>query len=123
MKGIRLKKSFSLLEVSIATVLLTMILVSIFGIFGQGYRYLRKAKMRNIALLLAQEKIEEEFNWPLAPGSISEAPVSGFPDFNRTVSVITPYLTDNDLARITVTVSWGVGPTQALTLESLKANY
>lgn len=58
-----MKKALSLIEVCIAIVIVSIVLVSMVGIFSQGYRYLRKSRTRTGAYNLAKGIMEQYSDW------------------------------------------------------------
>lgn len=135
------KRALSLIEVCISIVIVAMVLASMVGIFSQGYRYLRKARMKTTAYFLAQEKMEElstdsDATLFSAPDSHDEArgvvDATLFPGFEREVDVTCPYdpcvppasCPYPNLAQITVIVYWqGEQGEQSFRLVSLVANF
>jgi prepilin-type N-terminal cleavage/methylation domain-containing protein len=131
----RSSNGLSLIEVCIAIAILAVMLTSFSGIFNQGYRFLRKARMNNLACLLAQEQMEKllhnsSFSYL---GSINGAtqPLSApYQDFSGQVNITYPATgegssssVDANLTRITVTIYWqGQSGQQNLTLTSLVSN-
>ncbi|MCX5708735.1 MAG: prepilin-type N-terminal cleavage/methylation domain-containing protein [Candidatus Omnitrophica bacterium] len=122
-------RGLSLIEVCVAIAIMAIILVSLSGIFNQGYRFLRKTRMNHLACLLAQEQMENlthEYIFP-SPGSFNN--VENLGDFTRQVILICPAAQGSDpavnatLAEISVTVSWqGQSGVQSFTLTSMVSN-
>lgn len=114
-------KSFTLLEVLIATVILTVGVIVITWAFGAGIFAAADIEDVDLALNIAQGKMENIKNTPL--GSLSDSgPVADidFPRFSTTVNVAegqNPMLID-------VTVIWNVkGGLASSTLTTLVADY
>jgi len=110
-------RGLNLVELMIAIVITVFIAMSLMSIFAQGYRNLRKARMRQAAYFLAQEKIEmlsdgDYVASELAAGhSLNESKAylsAPFADFQREVSVINPDPStgDSNLSLVNVTVYW-----------------
>jgi prepilin-type N-terminal cleavage/methylation domain-containing protein len=136
--GIKSFQGLSLIEVCIAIAILAIVLVSLSGIFNQGYRFLRKARMNHLACLLAQEQMENltneyiftDLNANIDYFNQTEVLSGPFQGFNRTVNVTywasegSDPLVREDLAQINVTVSWqGQSGVQNYNLTSLVVNY
>jgi prepilin-type N-terminal cleavage/methylation domain-containing protein len=124
------KRAFSLIEIVISIALLTIVMSAMLSIFVQGQRYVRKNRFGTIAGFLIQEKLEELYTTAPTlfsnPGSYNEvrAAVAGFTGFDREVLVTSPYLGDNGLAFLRVTVWWqGETGEQSRTVQTVKANY
>jgi prepilin-type N-terminal cleavage/methylation domain-containing protein len=99
------KKGFSLLELLLATVLLSIGLVGLVNVFSIGLTESSQAKYFSVAKNLAEEKLEEIRN--LSYGNILDQPtresVSGFPDFERQVHVSNA---QDNLKNIQIDVFW-----------------
>jgi prepilin-type N-terminal cleavage/methylation domain-containing protein len=131
-------QGLSLIEVCVAIAILAIILVSLSGIFNQGYRFLRKTRMNYFACFLAQEQMENlthQYIFPLLDadrGCFNRTVTSlGGPsqNFTRQVNISYPATVGSvpavraNLAEINVTVSWrGQTGVQNFTLVSLVAN-
>lgn len=123
-------KAFSLIEIVIATALVTIVMSAMLSIFSQGQRYVRKNRLGTVAGFLIQEKLEELtvttptlFSNPSSYNQVRAA-VTGFTGFDREVLVTSPYLGDNGLAFLRVTVWWqGETGEQSRTVQTVKANY
>ena len=123
-------KAFSLIEIVIATALVTIVMSAMLSIFSQGQRYVRKNRLGTTAGFLIQEKLEE-LSTPAPtlfsnPSSYNEvrAAVAGFSGFEREVLVTSPYLGDSGLAFLRVTLWWqGEMGEQTRTVQTVKANY
>jgi hypothetical protein len=122
------RKSFSLIEVSTAVVLLAIITSGMLGVFSQGAKVVRRSANRAIAYNLAQEKIEEKFRWVASdlnpPQGEAQGPVTGFEGFEREVTVVSysdpPEVPVNtDLVVITATVWWDSG-NRSISLQTLR---
>jgi len=118
------KKGLSLIEVVPAIAILMAILLSMTGIFSQGYRYLRKSRMQTVACALAQEKVEAQSVWPPSSSNEAYGTITGFLNFRRVCAVANDPTYPTSLRSITVTVFWqGEKGEQSLTLVSLVANF
>ena len=98
------KQGFTLLEVLIATVLFTVGVTVIIGLFGTGFIGGFDAENTSIAMNLAQQKMEEVRN--LSFDDIideTEDPVTDFPGFKREVDETE---SPAGLKQVTVTVYW-----------------
>lgn len=113
-------RGFSLIEVAIAIVVLGLVAGTVISVFAAGAKAARKTQQQTIAYNLLREKLEEKFSWP--PSSEALTTVTGFTDFQRQVTVTSPYLGNANLARINVTVQWDAG-LKNQTVETIKANY
>jgi len=105
---------FSLMEVALATVIFAIVIMTLLGIFTQGYLYSRQMRMASVAYFLAQEKLEEYYNasavFPI-PANVSMTSFGGdFAQYNFTVNFTCPLVfgaeTHDNLALINVTVYW-----------------
>ncbi|MEW6008536.1 MAG: prepilin-type N-terminal cleavage/methylation domain-containing protein [Candidatus Omnitrophota bacterium] len=82
------KQGFSLIELLIACVLLSIGLVGLINAFSIGFSQSGQAKQYAVAKNLAEEKLEEIRNLSYANVSLEpRAPVLGFSDFERQVNV------------------------------------
>jgi Tfp pilus assembly protein PilV len=101
----QIARGFTLLEVLIATVLLTTGVIIVAGLFSAGLSSSDDAEMTGIAMNLAQKRIEEiqNLNYTSGVANESRAAVAGFSGFQRAVAVTTPA---TDLKQVTVTVFW-----------------
>lgn len=116
-------KGLSLIEVTVAVAILALVFGGMLGVFWQGFNTGEESKRRTIAYSLAKEGLERKSTFsPWPPTSESRAGVSGFSGFEREVAVTCPYLGNNDLARIRITVWWNNG-SRNQSFETLKANY
>ncbi len=70
-----MKKGLTLIEAGIATVVFTLVLLSMLSIFGQGNLYLRKSRLRIVGYNAARGIVEQYFNW--TGGSYSLDGLSG----------------------------------------------
>jgi len=104
---------FSLMEVALATVIFAIVIMTLLGIFSQGYLYSRQMRMASVAYFLAQEKLEEYYNvsavFPI-PANVSMTSFGGdFAQYNYTVNFTSPVPDVSghpNLALINVTVYW-----------------
>jgi len=99
------KAGFTLLEILLTLVLFGAGVVGIAGLFGYALDSSLDSEYTEVALNLAQARMEEIKNITYA--SISDeakAQVAGFPLFQRQVSVPPEVLTD--LKQVAVTVYW-----------------
>ena len=98
-------KGFTLLEILISLVIVTVSIVFISGAFSSSMVGSVDAEKTTVAMNLAQRRMEEMRNLDFDTGIIAEAKadVSGFSGFQREVSVSEP---QTDLKQVTVTVYW-----------------
>ena len=104
-----MKKGFTLLEILIALIIITLGAVVIVGLFNTGLISSLDAEKTTIAMNLAQRRMEEIRNLGFANiADEAKAGVSGFAGFQREVEVNDPAgaPTADDLKEITVTVYW-----------------
>ena len=96
---------FTLLEILITIVILTVGIVIIVGLFGTGLVSSFDAENTTIAMNLAQRRMEEVRNLNFTTGIVDEAKaeIDGFPGFQREVEVTEP---ETDLKEVRVTVYW-----------------
>jgi prepilin-type N-terminal cleavage/methylation domain-containing protein len=127
-------RGLSLIEVCVAIAILAIILVSLSGIFNQGYRFLRKTRMNHLACLLAQDQMENLMNEYIFADISSfngNATLSApFQDFNGQVNISYPASggsnsdVNANLSRVNVTISWqGQSGVQNFTLTTLVCNF
>ncbi|MFA6217746.1 MAG: prepilin-type N-terminal cleavage/methylation domain-containing protein [Candidatus Omnitrophota bacterium] len=118
----RRKNGFTLLEVLIATLLLTVGVLSIVGAFSSGIFTSGDFESVELALNLAQEKMEDIKNKTYANvASEVKSAVSGFSAFQRQVAVTVP---QTNLKQVDVTVSWDTkGGQTNVSVMTLVANY
>jgi Tfp pilus assembly protein PilV len=102
---LRLKRAFTLLEILVALVILTTGIITIVGLFSASLVSSVDAENTDIAMNLAQARMEEIRNLDFDTGIVNEAraAVSGFAGFEREVVVATP---ETDLKQVTVNVFW-----------------
>ena len=115
-----------LLEVLIAAVIAALTLIAVFHVYSTAFNGSARTERVTIALLTAESKMAElGVSEALEPGTISGRLDGGY--LWRTD--IRPYdgLPEDDLARlpvrayaVEVTVSWGRGAGQSITLSSLR---
>lgn len=134
------EKGFTLIEVSIALVILALIVGWMLGIFWQEFNIRKQSEERTVAYSLAREVIEEYSDWGRLTARAGTPPANGVytnPPAPVTFNNLTytPRLTisdgpcvsgisgcppNNELKQISVTITWG---TKSFTLTTLKANY
>ena len=107
--SLKTEKGFTLLEVLVAIVLLVVGVAVLVGLFSNALIGSSDAENTTIAMNLIQGRMEEIRN--LGFSNIIPEPkvdVSGFPGFQRKVSIDDPEgdPTVNDLKQVTVTVYW-----------------
>lgn len=97
-------KGFTLLEIIISIVLFTAGVVLVINLFSSALVSSIDAENTNIAMNLAQRRMEEMRNLSFN-GIVSEskAAINGFTGFQRSVNVTTPY---NGLDQVAVSVYW-----------------
>ncbi len=144
------RRALSLIEVCVAIVIVSLVLVSMLGIFGKGYQYLRKTRTRTGAYNLAKGIMEQYSNWTTldALDGVSDStvtspatytdPAPSTPDPSNPFDSIplnnvtyTPQLIISDvpidptrLKQINLTISWTEGAVNRnVTIYTLKANY
>lgn len=113
-------KGFTLLEVLITVVILVLGVTALYGALSNGM--LASADIQNVdlAMNLAQAKMENLRNTAFA-GIASSGPTAdaNFSNFSTTVTV-----TGTDPKQIDVSVAWNVqGGSTSVSLTTLKANY
>ncbi len=121
---VRLQKSngFTLLEILMAVVILTIGLLGTAGLLAGIIRSDKLSNEMSVATILAKDRIEElrqlgYFGAPSVGNSVTEDPVSGFADFTR---VTTASSTGVDGAKaITVTVSYKAFGTHTVELKTI----
>lgn len=101
------KQGFSLIELLIACVLLTIGIVGLINAFSIGFSEKLQAKQYALAKNLAEEKLEEIRNLSYS-AIVSEArsSVSGFVDFDREVSVTDTEPIVPGLKQVQIDVFW-----------------
>ncbi len=133
-----MKKALSLIEVCVSIVIVSIVLVSMLGIFSQGYWYLRKSRIKVAAYNLGRGITEIYSDWNTldaldgtANGTVTNGTYTNPPD-NVTLNNITytpslaifdgPGPDPNILKRLNITISWD-GVAKNFTVTTLKANY
>jgi prepilin-type N-terminal cleavage/methylation domain-containing protein len=132
-------RGLSLIEVGIAIAILAVFLLSLLGIFQQGYLYLLKAKLRVPAHNIARAVLETYLNWTaldsldgVTNGNVTNGTYASPPDpvtlslfgknytYNVTLNISDGPLADvpHELKQLNVTVTYGGG---SFSLYSLKA--
>ena len=118
-----IKKGFSLIEISITTVILALICSGMLGIFTQGFNYLGQSKARTIAYNLAREKLEEYSRLPLS-GDLNNTEdygeITDFPSFKRVVTIEVE--ASGKLIQIAANVYWNNNQ-ENQSIVTLKADY
>jgi len=101
----KLKGGFTLLEILITTVVITVGVAVLVGLFGSGLVGSTDAENTTIAMNLAQRRTEEikNLDFDTGIGNEDKADVDGFPGFQREV-VVTQAQTD--LKQVQVKVYW-----------------
>lgn len=115
------RKGFSLLEVLIALIIVTAGTLAIIQAFSAGLLASADVENVDLALNIAQAKMEQIKNTSFA-GLADSAPIAdlNFPDFTVALNVAE----GQDPMRTDVTVAWNVKGGQAnVTLTSLLTNY
>lgn len=129
--GARAVFGLSLIEVVIAVGLLALIMGSTASLMSQGYLYASKVKTRVFVNNLLRQELEDASIWTggsspppfdTPPASKARADITGFAGFERQVTVTNPYLGENSLAFINVTVWWNNG-TNSVSVGTMKADY
>ena len=116
-----MNKGMTLLEVLIATVIFTVGVVAILSAFQTGMFASAEVENVDLALNLAQERMESIKGIGYAFTGDAKGPVSGFPAFQRqaAVTVLQP-----NLKQIDVTVYWQTrGGETNVALTTYIANY
>ena len=98
-------RGFTLLEILVSIVLLTIGVIAIIGLFSANFIGSIDAENTAIAVNLAEKRMEEIRNLDFDTGIVNEAKasVSGFAGFERQVVVAEP---ETDLKYVTVTAYW-----------------
>ena len=112
------KKGFTIIEVSVATVILIFIVGGMLTIFAQGSKETGISRQRTAAYNLATEIMERHFDFPPLEDSGSES-INGVQyDWDLDVEDEPAY--PAELKQLTVGIDWG---TENYTLTTLKADY
>ena len=129
------KRCFSLIEVSIAVLILALISGGMLEIFFQGFNAAKKSMERTTAYSLARGIIEEYSDWDTLDkldgtydGTVTNGVYTNPPNqvslsgvsYTPTLTVADGPIHPDKLKQLTVTVSWG---TESYTLTTLKADY
>lgn len=97
-------RGFTLLEVLLATLVITLGFFALLQVFSLGLFASRDNESVLVATQLAQEKMDEIRNKSYASiANEAKAAVTGFSDFQREVVVTTP---QTDLKQVSVNVYW-----------------
>lgn len=118
------RKGFTLIEMILVLVVITIALFPLVESFSSGIRASKIASDTNIAIELAQQKMEQLQSVPFASLSgSSEAlgSISGYPNFSREAIVTEPL---TNLKEVSVNVYWtsGIG-TDQFGISSYFVNY
>ncbi|MDP3730514.1 MAG: prepilin-type N-terminal cleavage/methylation domain-containing protein [Candidatus Omnitrophota bacterium] len=115
------KKGFTLLEILLAAIVFSAGVVAILWAFSTGIFVSSDVENIDLALNIAQAKMEEVKNTPFA-GLADSGPTAdaNFPRFSTTVNVAE----GQDPMRVDVNVAWSVkGSQTSVVLTTLAANY
>lgn len=117
------KRAFSLIEASIAVIIIASFTGGMLAIFWQGSGKNRGAKTQIVAYNLAQDKIEELSSSFPPTGTTTEGygTIVNFPDFRR-VTTVADFVYPGELRSITVTVFWN-SDAESQSFDTLKADY
>ena len=96
-------KGVTLLEVLIATVIFTVGIVTVLSAFNTGMFASTEVENVDLALNLAQERMESIRDIGYGFAGDAKGPVSGFPAFQRQAAVT---VLQTDLKQVDVTVYW-----------------
>lgn len=114
------KRGFTLLEVLIAVVILTVGIAALTWAFSAGMFATTDVENVDLALNIAQAKMEEIKNTAFA--SIADSGPTADPDFSD-FNVTVDAATGNDPMQVDVTVSWNVkGGSTSIVLTTLVAD-
>ena len=117
-----LENGFTLLEILITILILGISVFAVFQAFSTGLLSSTDVENTDLALNLAQAKMEELRNTAFASLASSGSTADpNFPNFNTTVSV-----TGTDPKTVEVTVAWNVqgqASSTSVVLTTLRANY
>lgn len=119
------ERGFTLVEVLIAIVILTIGLLALQAMLSRGALNVTVGGGQSTATAFARQQVEQLRNQPFNPGPAAGAdtPVPGV-NRNWTIAPVAGTAAPNRLARITVTVtanqSQGVG-SQSITVETMRA--
>jgi len=114
----QISNGFTLIEVLVAIFILSIGVLSVFGIFPLGIQIVGSSKMASVAVYLGEAKIEETIFIPyeqISIGTTTELALpSPFSSYGREtkVSYVDPVLdleevaNDTEVKKIEVTVSW-----------------
>ncbi len=120
------QRGFTLLEVVVAFAIVALSLGVVFSVYGTAFDGIRRAGQVTAALLAAESKLAEMgVTTPLRTGSVGGTLDGGY----RWLAAVRPYRSAPRAARDTlpvlayeveVTVSWGPGSGQAVTLNAVR---
>lgn len=96
---------FSLLEILVALIIFTTGIIAVMRLFSQGMVGSVDEENTGVAVTLARQRLEEMRNLDFDTGVVNEAKaaVSGFPGFQREVTVTEP---QTDLKQLVVNTYW-----------------
>ena len=115
---------FTLLEVMLVIIMLLMVFIPLLQMLATGMTASEEVKSTNMAVMLAQKKIEEIRNvpsWASITGESLTALSPTYPAYSRQVNV-----TDlGNLKDVRVTVLWGTGGQKAdsISIETYLSNF
>jgi len=131
-----LKRTFSLIELAVAVMVLMLVSYGIAVIFRQGYMALGRSRVDSVAVSLARERMEE-LSYPAALPAVATTiegygSIADFPQYRRE-TVVTSHLTyphtghpagQLELRRIDITVLWQIGArTGSRTVSTFRGNW
>lgn len=121
-----LKRGFSLIEISIALVIMTLVAAGMLEAFSLGFGYLKKSQEREVIYSLAQEVMEGYFDWNTLPPNGNYTNPTPYPaiingaSYDVRLNISDSPIQPAELKQIEVIVSRG---TESYSLLTLKADY
>ena len=111
------RQGFSLLEVILATAILSASSVMLLGLLSTGERHARQAERRVLGQMLCQSKLDEVLALPALRQNIDREPITGYPEWVCSLKE-TPTRLPN-LSRLHVSVMW-VDPARDMKLDDAR---
>lgn len=109
--------AITLVEILLALTILTSVLISLLGVFAQSTMFIKYSDIQEIALMIAQEEIEElkDISYENIQNSEKIITKDNYPDFTSDIEVVS---STNFIKEIEVEVSWNSNGSHSILLKT-----